>query len=228
MTVALVLLVPAAASAQANLEGPTGVFLNPLAYTLPAGTTQSSIHYVDLQPLGTLTTLGVTVGLPKGVEIGITREALALGGTANTDVLHLKWMAVPEKERSPAVAIGAVLRRPTGSGGSTSDFYIVATKVIPRTRPVILSANVRTTNGMGYGLLGKSDRDTEFGAFVGVVVGPKLIIGWETAGQPGGAEHWSDFCFRYTVSENTNIDGGLADLGSGLDDQIAVAFTHRF
>ncbi len=227
LTITLTLVLPTAVLAQASLEGPTGVFLTPLAYTLPEGTVQGSMHFADLQPLGTLTTLGVTAGLPGGFEVGLTRAAFAVGGTNNTDVLHAKWAALPEKHRAPAVSIGAILRR-THGGDSTADLYLVATKVFPTKTPVIVSANVRSTNGIGFGLLGKSDREMEIGGFLGFVVNPRLIVGWEAARQPGAAPTWSDFCFRYSPTPDTNIDGGLADLGPGLDDQVAVAFTRRF
>jgi hypothetical protein len=221
-------LLPSVGFAQAGLEGPTGVCLTPLAYTLPGGVTQASMHFVDLGQLGTLTTVGVSKGLHCGVEVGLTREALAVGGTVNTNVLHAKWAAVPEKPHSPALSVGAVLRDPEGSGGSTSDFYLVASKILPGKTPVILSANARSTDGIGFGLLGESDRETKYGGFVGFVVHPKLILGWEAAQQPGGARTWSAFVFRYSPTEDTNIDGGIADLGPGIDDQLVVVLTRRF
>lgn len=219
---------PTAAFAQASLEGPTGVCLTPLAYTLPAGTTQTSVHFVDLEPLGSLTTVGVVVGLNARLELGVTREALTLGGTVGTNVLHFKWATLPERGNTPALSVGAILRDPEGTGGSTADVYLVASKIIPAPMPVILSANVRSTDGIGFGLLGKTDRETELGGFVGVVVHPRLILGWEAARQPGGAPTWSAFCFRYAISDNANIDGGIADLGPGLDDQFAMVLTQRF
>ena len=127
--IGLVVLLPGTVFAQANLEGPTGACLNPLSYTLPEGTVQGSVHFVDMQPMGTLTTVGVTAGLPGGLEIGITREAFAVGGTTSTDLIHGKWAVLPEKENVPAVSLGAVVRRPHGSGKSTADFYIVGTKI---------------------------------------------------------------------------------------------------
>jgi len=228
LTLGVAAILPTMGFAQANLEGPTGVCLTPLAYTLPGGTTQASTHFVDLEPLGTLTTLGLTVGLPNGVEVGFTREAMAVSGTANTNVFHAKWAAVAEKARAPAVSLGAILRDPEGSGGSTADVYVVASKVLPGKTPVIVSANARSTDGVGFGLLGEADREVEYGGFVGFVVHPKLILGWEAAQQPGGARTWSAFVFRYSPSQDTNIDGGIADLGSGLDNQIAVVLTRRF
>jgi len=228
LVLSLAAVLPSSSYGQASLEGPTGVCLTPLAYTLPAGTTQASMHFVDLEPLGTLTTLGLSAGLSDGVEVGFTREAMAVSGTVNTNVLHAKWAAVPEKPRSPALSVGAILRDPEGSGGSTADVYLVASKVYPGKTPVILSANARSTDGIGFGLLGESDRETKYGGFVGFVVHPKLILGWEGAEQPGGARTWSAFVFRYSPSEDTNIDGGIADLGSGIDDQFAVVLTRRF
>jgi len=228
LILSLAAILPGSCFGQANLEGPTGVCLTPLAYTLPVGTTQASVHFVDLEPLGTLTTLSLSTGLPHGVEVGYTREAMAVSGTANTNVFHTKWAAIPEKAHSPAVSVGAIVRNPEGSGGSTSDFYLVGSKILPGKTPVILSANARSTDGVGFGLLGEADRETEYGGFVGLVVHPKLILGWEAAQQPGSARTWSAFVFRYCPSEDTNIDGGMADLGSGLDDQLAVVLTRRF
>lgn len=228
LVLSLTAILPGSCFGQASLEGPTGVCLTPLAYTLPGGTTQASMHFVDLEPLGTLTTLSVTAGLRHGIEVGFTREAMAVGGTVNTNVFHAKWAAVREKAHSPAVSVGAIVRNPEGSGGSTSDFYLVGSKILPGKTPVILSANARSTDGVGFGLLGEADRETKYGGFVGFVVHPKLILGWEAAQQPGGARTWSAFCFRYSPTEDTNIDGGIADLGSGLDNQLAVVLTRRF
>ena len=185
LTLGMMAALPTAAFAQASLEGPTGVCLTPLAYTLPAGTTQTSVHFVDLEPLGSLTTVGVTVGFEAGLELGVTRETLSLGGSVGTNVLHCKWATLPERGNTPALSMGAIVRDPEGIGGSTADVYLVASKVIPAHRPVILSANVRSTDGIGFGLLGETDRETELGGFVGVAVHPKLILGWEAAGQPG-------------------------------------------
>ncbi len=227
LAVGLAVLLPTAALAQASLEGPTGVYLTPLAYALPPGAIEGSIHFVDLQPLGTLTTLSINAGLPRGVEVGITREAFAVGGTANTDTLHAKWAAVPEKDNAPAISVGGVMRHAHG-GDSTADFYVVATKIFSTKTPLIVSANVRSTNGTGFGLLGKSDREIEVGGFLGFVVNPKLIVGWDVAKQPGDAPTWSALAVRYSPAADTNIDVGLADLGAALDDQIAVAFSRRF
>ena len=102
------------AHAQGTWEGPTGVFLNPLAIDLAEGKTSASVHYLNLQPAGSLTSYGVTYGAAKNLEIGLTRADLAVGGSTAVNILHAKYIALPFKGEAPAVAIGTILRDTEG------------------------------------------------------------------------------------------------------------------
>lgn len=232
ITLAVVVLISvvavSAVYAQGTWEGPTGVFLNPLAINLAQGQTATSVHYLNLQPAGALTTYGLTYGAAKDFELGLTRADLAVGGGINAvNIFHAKYIALPFKGQAPAVAVGTILRNAEG-GDTTSDFYLVATKCFPTKAPIIASLTVRNTNALGSGLFGKdSGRSTQLGGFLGVQATPKLIVGVEYYGQPAG-DDWKDIAARYCFDANTNVDLGLARINDTFKDQFAVALTHRF
>jgi hypothetical protein len=229
LSVALLVIITATvACAQATWEGPTGVFLNPLALDLAKGQTAVSIHYLNLEPAGGLTTYGLAYGAFDNFEVGLTRADLSAGGLTSLDILHAKYVW-PGQHGAPNLALGAILRDTEGSGGAnTNDFYLAATKIFPAKTPVIASVTVRNTNGLGSGLFGKdTDRSFQLGAFLGVQVTPKLILGAEYYDQPE-ADAWLDLAARYFASPNTTIDVGLARINDTFDDQFALAVTHVF
>ena len=216
-----------AVHAQGSWEGPTGVFLNPLAIDLAKGKTSVSTHYLNLQPVGSLTTFGVTYGAAENLEVGYTRADLNAGGQSEINILHAKYIALPFKDEYPAVAVGAIVRDVV-SGPTTSDYYLAATKVFPAKTPVIASLTVRNTDGVGSGLFGRdTERSFQVGGFLGVQASPKLIAGVEYYGQPA-ADDWKDIAVRYIADPNTFIDAGVARINSSLSDQFAVALTHQF
>lgn len=230
--VCLITIVVLAASlpawSQATWEGPTGVFLNPLALTQAQGKWQASAHFLDLEPVGSLTTLGVTYGGGKW-EAGYTRANLAVGAPRDfaIDTVHAKLVVVPFKDEWPQIAIGGIARS-THGGDSTNDIYLAATKIFKTSTPIIASLTVRNTNANWSGLGGKAaDRSTDVGGFLGFVVKPNLILGTEYYGQ-GDAPAWSDLAFRWTVSPNTFIDGGVAHISHDWNRQVAVALTHQW
>ena len=214
---------------QATWEGPTGVFLNPLALTQAQGKWQASAHYLNLQPVGSLTTLGLTYG-GGNWEAGITRANLAVGAPKDfaIDTLHAKYVVFPFKDEWPQIAIGGIARN-THGGDSTSDIYLAATKVFKTSTPIIASLTVRNTNADWSGLGGKDDtgRSTNLGGFLGFVVKPNLILGAEYYGQ-GDDPAWTDLVFRWTVSPSTFIDGGVAHISKDWNRQVAVALTHQW
>lgn len=225
--VALTVLAASFAFAQGTWEGPTGVFLNPLAIDLAQGKTQASIHYLNLQPAGGLTTVGATYGVAKNLEVGLTYADLSAGAQTQFEILHAKYIALPFKGEAPAVAVGTILRNAEG-GSSTNDFYLAATKVFPAKTPIIASLTVRNTNGLGSGLFGRdTERTWNVGGFLGVQALPNLIAGFEYYGQPK-VEDWKDFAVRYIVDPNTFIDAGIARINDTFKNQLAVAVTHQF
>jgi hypothetical protein len=213
---------------QATWEGPTGVFLNPLALDLAQGKSQASIHYLDLDDLGSLSSVGYTYGATKNWEVGYTRASLTVGGTnTDFDILHTKVIVLPFKGQVPQVAAGAIARD-AHVGKTTYDVYLTATKIFPGKIPTLTSLTVRGTDGIGSGLFGKDD-DFSFqaGAFLGWQVSPKLILGAEYYGQPA-ADDWFDIAARYVVGPSTFVDAGVARINDDLDAQWAAAVTAQW
>ena len=214
---------------QATWEGPTGVFLNPLALTQAQGKWEASAHYLDLEPVGSLTTLGLSYG-GKNWEAGYTRAGLAVGAPKDCaiDIVHAKVVVVPFKGEWPQIAVGGIARS-THGGDDTNDIYLAATKVFKTSTPIIASVTVRNTNANWCGLLGKDDggRSTDLGGFLGFVVKPNLILGAEYYGQ-GDDPAWTDLAFRWTVNPTTFIDGGVAHISHDWNRQVAVALTHQW
>jgi hypothetical protein len=183
-------------------EGPTGVFVTPLASTAPspangAGHATVSYHLLDAGPvIGTFNTVSVTEGFAKRFEAGYTREIHAQGDTANLstlwtegfNVFHAKVTVVPENYGKhnwiPAVAIGGIERTNVRNVGgeigakdtNNGDVYLVATKVVTQTKkvPLVLNAGVRGTNASLWGLGGNapSFEARAFGAVGFVFTGP--------------------------------------------------------
>lgn len=226
VVVVLAFTIAAAGWPQSSWEGPTGAYLNPLALNLPPGQAQGAVHHLDLQPIGSLTTYGVSYGLTDRLEAGLTQTNLSVGGAGKNNIVHAKYILRPLVGGKTGVAVGAVLRDISG-GPSTSDFYLVATHIFVSRTPVLASVTVRSTNGLGSGLFGKTDRATEPGGFLGVQVRPNLIPNIEFLGQPDGPD-WKDIGLRYIANPSTYWDFGLADVGNGLGDQVALGVTHQF
>jgi hypothetical protein len=184
----LVALPFATATAQAQslgYEGPTGVFVTPLASTAAspangAGHPVIAYHVLAGGPvIGTWNTVSITEGFAKRIEVGYTREDHAAGDTAGlsplwTDglnIVHGKVNIVPENAGKnpwvPALSVGAIARTNDsnvgdGSHGQTktnADIYLVGTKVITQISkkvPVLLNAGVRGTDASLWGLGGNS------------------------------------------------------------------------
>jgi hypothetical protein len=166
-------------------EGPTGVFVTPLASTAAspargAGHPVIAYHVLAGGPvIGTWNTVSITEGFAKRIEVGYTREDHAAGNTTGlsplwTDgfnIFHGKANLVPENAGKtkwvPAISVGGIVRTNDsnvgdGSNGQTKtngDIYIVGTKVITQFSkkvPVLLNAGVRGTNSSLWGLGGNA------------------------------------------------------------------------
>jgi hypothetical protein len=167
-------------------EGPTGIFVTPLAYTAasPAkgiGNPVVAYHFLAAGPvIGDFSTVSVTEGFAKRFEIGYTGEIHAAGDSkafsslwgSGFTVLHGKAVLIPENLGKhnwvPSVAIGAIGRLnvenvsyfglTTKAPEKNADFYAVATKVITQTKklPIILNVGVRGTNASLWGLGGNA------------------------------------------------------------------------
>ena len=203
--VTLSVLVFAALSLHAqNLgyEGPTGIFVTPLASTAAspahgAGHPVIAYHLLAGGPvIGTWNTVSITEGFAKRFEVGYTREDHAAGNTAGlsplwTDginIFHAKANLVPENAGKtkwvPGISVGSIVRTNdtnvfNGANGQSkinSDFYLVATKVVTQAGkiPLVLNAGVRGTNASLWGLGGNAPNYSAraFGALAFVFTGP--------------------------------------------------------
>lgn len=169
-----------------NWEGQTGVFVTPLAYTVPSsdkglGMPVVSYHYLDGgQVLGGFHQVSVTEGAFNYLEFGYTRGLHAEGSTAGVSNLwsggfnsfHAKLNLVQEgsqkRSRSwmPAFSLGFVARTNVRNVGGViqgkdthnADFYIVATKTVTKVRklPMVLNLGYKETNASLLGLAGNS------------------------------------------------------------------------
>ena len=204
-TILLLVLSLAARAAQAQSlgwEGPTGVFVTPLAYTSasPAkGLGQPSVafHFLAAGPvIGEYSTVSITEGFAKRFEVGYTGEIHATGSTAGLtplwnggfSIVHGKATLVPENAFKtkwvPAIAVGGIVRvndnnvgdGSAGQGTTNGDAYIVATKLVTQTKkvPLLLSAGLRGTDASLWGLGGNAPAFTgrAFGALGFVFTGP--------------------------------------------------------
>ena len=166
-------------------EGPTGIFVTPLASTAAspakgAGHPVIAYHLLAGGPvIGTWNTVSITEGFAKRFEVGYTREDHAAGSTAGlsplwTDglnIFHGKANIVPENANKtkwvPAISVGGIVRTNDsnvgdGTNGQTktnADIYFVATKVITQISkqvPVLLNFGVRGSNASLWGLGGNA------------------------------------------------------------------------
>jgi hypothetical protein len=190
------------AAAQNGYEGPTGIFVTPLAATAGspahgAGLPAISYHVLAGGPvIGTWNTVSLTEGFAKRFEVGYTREDHAAGNDATysglwTDglnIFHAKAIVVPENAGKtkwiPGIAIGGIARTndsnvwngANGQSKTNGDIYVVATKIVTQTKkvPLVLNAGVRGTNSSLWGLGGNAPDWTAraFGALGFVFTGP--------------------------------------------------------
>lgn len=222
------LLLPALAShAALNLEGQSGVFLNTLAYAAPPSTTEFSNHQVNLDSLGAVSTYNLSTGLRGNIELGFTKVASSVPGVSDQNVLLAKWQFGQETPTSPALAFWAIQRDLT-DGASSTDYGLSATKILkPGGKPLVLDLGLRSTKALGLGLFGFSgDRKVKWEGSAALFVAPKFAIATEFK-QQISADTWTDVAFRYVASDQLNLDAGIADLGPGLGNQIAIAVTWK-
>jgi hypothetical protein len=183
-------------------EGPTGIFVTPLASTSPSpakGFGKPTIAYHALAGgpvLGDFSMISVTEGFAKHFEIGYTRaihqngtdSSLSPLWTGGYNVIHGKATLLSSGEFGqkwlPSVAVGGILRTNVQNVGgevnhsstTNGDVYLVVTKVFPLTEkvPMLLNAGVRGTNASLWGFGGNAPQASAvaFGAVAFVFPGP--------------------------------------------------------
>lgn len=165
-------------------EGPTGIFVTPLASTAPSpahglGRPSVAYHFIDGGPvLGEYSMVSITEGFHRYFEVGYTRAIHAGGNDAalspmwtdGYNVFHGKATVLPagafHQKWMPAVGMGGILRTNVQNVGgeinkkstNNGDAYVTLTKVLPITEkvPLLLNAGVRGTNASLWGLGGNA------------------------------------------------------------------------
>ena len=195
-------LTGAAEAQNLGLEGPTGIFVTPLAGVLKSpsnrfGDPSVSYHFLDAgSVIGYFNQFSVTEGAFSRIEFGYTRDIHQTGESHDFsplwhngfDVFHGKVNLVAENagkhEWMPAVSAGFLVRSQvhnvggaiSGKDSTNGDVYVVATKTIMQTgaMPILLSGGFRGTNAVLYGFAGNATRfqGRPFGAVAFVFKGP--------------------------------------------------------
>jgi hypothetical protein len=181
-----------------TLEGQTGGFITPTAYTVqsPGHLFSAPVvgyHYVRAgNVIGDVHTLSVTEGIANRFEVGYTRSIHTNGENPyysplwfynGFNVVHGKVNVLPENTGKipflPAIAAGFVVRTQDhyvsgalqGKTYTNGDVYAVATKTLLNLRPpLLLNFGFKGTNASIYGVGGNSP------AFVGRLFGGLGII----------------------------------------------------
>jgi hypothetical protein len=203
-----------AAAQSLNWEGQTGIFVTPLAYSVPSsdkgfGMPAVAYHYLDGgQVLGGFHQVSVTMGAFSRLEFGYTRNLHqdgSTGGLSNLwdsgfNVFHGKLNLLQERRTwRPAVSAGFVARSQVrnvggqieGKNKSNADFYLVATKTVTQIRslPLVFNLGFKATNASLLGLVGNAPayQGRLFGAAAFALKGPgksTILMGSELMQEP--------------------------------------------
>ena len=203
------------ASAQSlNWEGQTGIFVTPLAYTVPSphrrlGRPSVSYHFLNAgEVLGQFHQASVSIGVFDRAEFGYTRTIHNDGVTAGLSSLWSRGfntvhgkvnVLVENRSWRPAISVGFVVRSQVrnvggaiqGRSTTNEDFYIVATKTITAIRalPLVFNVGFKDTNASLLGLAGNAPayQGRLFGAAAFALRGPRrstILLGSELLQQP--------------------------------------------
>ena len=185
-----------------GLEGETGVFVTPLAYTVASpsnnlGKPVVGYHFLDAgSVIGTFSKISITEGAFGRVEFGYTRDVHTTGDNPDLsplwhtgfNIVHGKVNIVRENAGKhnwiPAISAGFLVRTQVHNVGGVisnkdthnGDVYIVGSKTITQVHglPIILSGGLRGTNAELWGMAGNATRFQArgFGAAAFVLKGP--------------------------------------------------------
>lgn len=229
-----------------NHEGVGGAAFNPLAY--PALSSQKEGEGLKVGPIdigkprigmwhinlnGTdigQTTIGIADTFGKRLELSYGYESVAVAGLAHSthkSNIGAKLLILEENSFGtkfvPAVSVGTIYKTTTqplpGAKDSGTDYYLVATKMIPELpRPVLLSAGVLSTKGQITGILGFNDERKEcFFANIDVLPINELALGFEYRQGPSysnfkQADHWNVHA-AWFVNKNLTLITAYANAG---------------
>lgn len=255
-----------AAVAQLNWEGQTGGLITPFAYTSPSsgriGRPELAFHYLDGGPvLGSDFQVSITVGFLKIAEGGYTRTFNAEGSDVLAPLFangfnagHIKFRVLPENAWHtrfvPAIAAGAIVRTQVRrvtevterENTTATDFFLVATKTIGTSYPIVLNAGAKLTNASILGIAANSP-GWEFKPFGGAFLTLKtprhsrLMLGAEFARQPRELKEVPGTVVPTTLSylarwrssgdRPLTLDLGLVHLGGQLAPASDLQATHQ-
>ena len=185
-----------------GLEGETGVFVTPLAYTVSSpsnnlGMPVLGFHFLDAgNVIGTFSKISVTEGAFGRLEFGYTRDvhttadspALSPLWHPGFNIFHGKVNLIRENAGKhkwvPSISSGFLVRTQVRNVGGVingrdthnGDVYIVASKTLTQVPglPILLSGGLRGTNAELWGMAGNATRfeGRAFGAAAVVLKGP--------------------------------------------------------
>lgn len=234
------LSVSAAFGQSVNWEGQMGVFVTPLAYTIPSpekgiGRPLVSYHFLDGgKVLGEFHQASVSVGLFDRLEFGYTRTLHQEGSTAGLSSLwgrgfntvHGKVNLFAENRKwRPALSVGFVVRSQVrnvggviqGHNTTNADFYVVGTKTVTAIRqlPLVFNFGFKDTNASLLGLAGNAPayQGRLFGAAAFAFRGPRrstLLLGSELLQEPKGIQGLPGVVVPTTVTYALRIVPGGA------------------
>jgi hypothetical protein len=222
-----------------NWEGQNGIFITPLAYTVPGKQNgfdlpAVSYHFVDAGPvLGDFHQISITEGAYDRFEFGYTRNFHQDGSTAGLsnlwgsgfNIFHGKVGLLKEGRRiHPAISAGFVARTQVrningaieNKNTSSGDFYVVATKTVDmRHLPLVFNAGFKMTNASILGLAGNSPgyQGRFFGAAAFALKGPgrsTILVGSEILQQPRRVDDLPGVTIPTTVTYAVRIIPGGA------------------
>lgn len=191
-------LMPRANAQSLNMDGQSGIFLQPLADVVPSpqgkfGGTTLSLHAVNAGPVAAdYINVGVEEGFGNRLEFGFTRAQHTNGADptlspffnfTGMNIFNFKAKLLPSNYKGrkylPTISLGGVLRTNDPyvvqlvkhKNATNGDFYIVGTKLfmIGQKFGIVANAGVRGTNAQKYGY-GGNTVDWEARAFGGFAI----------------------------------------------------------
>ena len=217
-----------------NWEGQNGIFVTPLAYSVPGKQNgfdlpAVSYHYVNAGPvLGDFHQISITEGAYDRFEFGYTRNLHQDGSNptlsplwgSGFNIFHGKVGILKEGRRiHPAISVGFVARTQVrningaiqNKNTSSGDFYVVATKTVDfRHLPLVFNAGFKMTNASILGLAGNAPgyQGRFFGAAAFALKGPgrsTILIGSEILQEPRRVEDLPGVIIPTTVTYAVRI-----------------------
>jgi hypothetical protein len=223
-----------------NWEGQTGVFVTPLAYTLPSPDNKFappvvSYHYLNGgSVLGGFHQISVSVGGLRRIEFGYTRNLHQGGSTPGLSALWGSGFNIAhgkvnlwEEDRNwvPTVSVGFVVRSQIrnvngviGNKNLTNgDVYAVATKTVTHFKkvPLVFNFGVKGTNASILGIAGNAPDfgARVFGAAAFALKGPghsTILLGSEALQEPRHVEGLPGIVIPTTLTYAVRIVPGGA------------------